>query len=108
LPARVRELAVFQDEIGYLAEAVVVEDGVVRLIQHNCAIHHVAKDQPAVCQAELDLFRGLMGVDVERETHIASGDRCCTYRFTDGAAGPPARAEREAPSGAERGPERPS
>jgi predicted ArsR family transcriptional regulator len=87
LPERVRELAVLQDELGYLAESVVVEDGTVRLVQHNCAIHRVAQDVPAACQAELDLFRELLGGDVQRETHIPAGDRCCTYRFTDGAAG---------------------
>jgi predicted ArsR family transcriptional regulator len=86
LEARVRELAVLQDELGYLAEAVVAEDGAVRLIQHNCAIHRVAQGEPAACQAELDLFRELLGPDVQRETHIPSGDRCCTYRVGGGAA----------------------
>ena len=41
---RARELAVIQDEQGYLAEVV-------------------------------------LGPDVERDTHIAAGDRCCTYRI---------------------------
>ncbi len=88
LPRRVRELAVLQDELGYLAEAVVVDDGELRLIQHNCAIHRIAQGQPAACQAELDLFRGVLGVDVQRETHIVAGDRCCTYRITDQATSP--------------------
>lgn len=87
LPDRVRELAVLQDELGYLAESVVVEDGTVRLVQHNCAIHRVAQDVPAACQAELDLFRELVGGDVQRETHIPSGDRCCTYRFAPASDG---------------------
>ncbi|HYM83701.1 MAG TPA: transcriptional regulator [Candidatus Dormibacteraeota bacterium] len=99
LPARVRELAVFQDELGYLAESLVAEDGVVRLVEHNCAIHRVAQGEPAACQAELDLFRGLLGVEVVRETHIASGDRCCTYRFGQPDALPrAAAASRTAPS----------
>jgi predicted ArsR family transcriptional regulator len=79
LPQRVRELAMLQDEQGYLAEAV-VDGGGVRLIEHNCAVLHVAAWSPSACQAELDLFRGVLGADVERETHIASGDRCCSYR----------------------------
>jgi predicted ArsR family transcriptional regulator len=87
LRARVRELAVLQDELGYLAESLIADDGAVRLIQHNCAIHRVAQGEPAACQAELDLFRGVLGVDVVRETHIASGDRCCTYRFGEPAHG---------------------
>jgi predicted ArsR family transcriptional regulator len=78
---RVRELAVIQDAAGYLAEWYVGEDGAVRLRENNCAIHHVANGHPAACDAELALFRELLGADVERETHITSGDRCCTYRI---------------------------
>ena len=78
---RARELAVIQDEQGYLAEAVLGADGVIRLVERNCAIHHVAADNTAACQAELDLFRDVLGADVERETHIMAGDRCCTYRI---------------------------
>ena len=77
---RARELAVIQDEQGYLAEAVLDPDGVIRIIEHNCAIHHVATGASAACRAELELFREVLGPDVERVTHIAGGDRCCTYR----------------------------
>ena len=77
---RARELAVIQDEQGYLAEAVLDPDGVIRIIEHNCAIHHVATGGSAACRAELELFREVLGPNVERETHIAGGDRCCTYR----------------------------
>jgi predicted ArsR family transcriptional regulator len=77
---RARELAVIQDEQGYLAETVLGPDGVIRIVEHNCAIHHVATGVEAACRAELELFRQVLGPDVERETHIAGGDRCCTYR----------------------------
>jgi predicted ArsR family transcriptional regulator len=76
---RVRLLAVIQDEAGYLAEAIVSDDGAVRLREHNCAIDKIARRTHAACDAELALFRELLGPDVERETHIASGDRCCSY-----------------------------
>jgi predicted ArsR family transcriptional regulator len=81
LADRARELAVIQDEQGYLAEALIGADGVIRLVERNCAIHRVAADHGAACQAELDLFREILGADVQRETHIAAGDRCCTYRI---------------------------
>jgi predicted ArsR family transcriptional regulator len=29
------------------------------------------------------MFREILGADVVRETHIASGDRCCTYRIIE-------------------------
>lgn len=81
LTERARELAVIQDEQGYIAEAVVSADGVIRLVERNCAIHRVSSEHAAACQAELDLFREVLGTTVERETHIAVGDRCCTYRI---------------------------
>jgi predicted ArsR family transcriptional regulator len=81
LADRVRELAIMQDAGGYLAEAIVSPDGTVRLREHNCAIFHVAQDVGACCAAELALFAEVLGVDVVRESHIATGDRSCTYRM---------------------------
>ena len=85
LADRSSELAVIQDEQGYVAEASIGADGVIRLVEHNCAIRQVAADHGAACQAELDLFREVLGADVQRETHIAAGDRCCTYRIANPA-----------------------
>jgi predicted ArsR family transcriptional regulator len=81
---RVRELARLQDELGYFSEVRVEPDG-IRLVEHNCAVLNVARGIPAACRAELDLFRGLLGVNLVRERHIAAGDRCCEYRLTDAA-----------------------
>jgi predicted ArsR family transcriptional regulator len=83
---RVRELAVIQDEQGYLAEAVLGPDGSIRIVERNCAIRRVVDGDPTACEAELQLFRDLLGADVHRETHIASGDRCCSYRVGDAGA----------------------
>jgi predicted ArsR family transcriptional regulator len=80
---RVRELAVIQASNGYLANADVDADGTIWLHEHNCAIYRVAAGSPAACQAELDLFSEVLGADVVREQHIASGDRCCSYRITE-------------------------
>ena len=82
LEARVRELAVIQDEQGYLSNATVDGDGAIRLHECNCAIFGIASVSSAPCDAEMDLFRDVLGADVVRETHIASGDRTCTYRIT--------------------------
>jgi predicted ArsR family transcriptional regulator len=80
---RVRALAVLQDEQGYLAEAAVEPDGSIHLREHNCAILDVARGERAACDAELDLFREVLGAEVVRESHIASGDRCCSYRIVE-------------------------
>src|SRR4051812_1895393 len=80
---RVRELSVIQGDQGYLADATLSPDGTIRLREHNCAIYHVAARSPAACQAELELFTEILGADVVREQHIASGDRCCTYKIAE-------------------------
>ncbi|HET7030898.1 MAG TPA: winged helix-turn-helix transcriptional regulator [Candidatus Limnocylindrales bacterium] len=87
LVARVRALAVVQDEQGYLASTRIQPDGTIELREHNCAILEVARGEHSACDAELDLFRDVLGVDVVRQSHIASGDRCCAYRIApDGPA----------------------
>jgi predicted ArsR family transcriptional regulator len=80
---RVRELAVIQGDQGYLADTFLGTDGTIRLREHNCAIYNIAAGSPAACQAELELFREVLGADVVREQHIASGDRCCTYKIAE-------------------------
>jgi predicted ArsR family transcriptional regulator len=76
---RVRELARAQDDLGYVAEARIDDDG-IRLLEHNCAVFDVARGMPAACRAELDVFRRVLGVEIVRDRHIAAGDRCCEYR----------------------------
>jgi predicted ArsR family transcriptional regulator len=80
---RVRELAVIQADQGYLADTTQAADGTIRLREHNCAIYHIAEGSPAACRAELELFSEILGADVVREEHIASGDRCCSYRIAE-------------------------
>ena len=82
LADRVRELAVVQDEQGYLCHATIEPDGTTfRLSEHNCAIYQVALAHPSACRAEEELFREVLHADVVRESHIAAGDRCCSYRI---------------------------
>lgn len=81
LSERVRELAVIQDESGYVcrAETAPANGGSLVLREHNCAILGAAAGHPAACRAELQLFEEVLDARVERTSHIASGDRCCTY-----------------------------
>ena len=77
---RVREVASFQDETGYLGRATRDPDGTMRLCEHNCAISGVSGPYPIACQEELELFGDVLRAKVTRESHIASGGRSCTYR----------------------------
>jgi predicted ArsR family transcriptional regulator len=85
LAARVHELAMFQDEQGYLSSASVEPDGTIRLRECNCAIFGIASLDQSPCESELALFSEVLGAEVVRETHIAAGDRSCTYRIVEPA-----------------------
>jgi predicted ArsR family transcriptional regulator len=77
---RVREVASYQDETGYLGRAARDGDGVIWLSEHNCAISGVSSPYPIACEEELALLREILGANVTRECHIATGGRSCTYR----------------------------
>ena len=83
LAARVRELAVIQDESGYLCRASPIDgiEGPLELREANCAILGAAAGHPAACRAEIQLFEEVLQARVTRVTHIAAGDRSCTYRI---------------------------
>lgn len=81
LSDRVLELARILDEQGYISETFADGDG-IRLVEHNCAVLDIARGSDAACRAELELFRDVLGTEVVRERHIATGDRCCEYRVT--------------------------
>lgn len=77
---RVREVAIYEDETGYLGRATRDPDGTIWLSEHNCAISGVSGPYPIACQEELELFCDVLGAKVTRECHIPSGDRSCRYR----------------------------
>ena len=83
LADKVRELAVVQDESGYVcrAETAPIDGGPLELREHNCAILGAAAGHPAACRAELQLFEEVLDARVVRTSHIASGDRACAYRI---------------------------
>jgi predicted ArsR family transcriptional regulator len=81
---RVREVATYQDETGYLGRAERGPDGSIRLSEHNCAISGVAGPYPIACQAELELLGDVLGARVPRECHIPSGARSCRYLIEPG------------------------
>ncbi len=81
LADRARELAVIQTEQGYVCE--VLEDDGLRLVEHNCPIRQVATETPTACEAEARLFSEVLGVQVTRAQHIASGARSCEYRLIE-------------------------
>lgn len=88
---RVKEVASYQDETGYLGRATRDRNGTIHLHEHNCAIYGVSGTYKIACAAELALFGEVLGAEVTRECHIASGGRSCSYRIEP--IEPEARAE---------------
>jgi predicted ArsR family transcriptional regulator len=81
LPELASELAAIQDENGYMAKWEPAGQDRYLVREHNCAISRVAGANPTACSHELALFRQLAGPDVEvdRISHIQSGDLECAY-----------------------------
>ncbi|MFZ9212670.1 MAG: helix-turn-helix transcriptional regulator [Candidatus Nanopelagicales bacterium] len=50
----------------------------IQLCQHNCPIAHVAEKHNEFCDAELEMFNSILGVNVTRLSTIAKGGNVCT------------------------------
>ena len=87
LDEQVVELAKILDEDGYIAEAVALEGGGGwAIVEHHCAIFDVASRYGTACATELDFIREVLpGADVQRVTHILSGDPRCAYEVRPAA-----------------------
>lgn len=76
---RLCELAALQDGLGYVCE--VSREGALRLHEHNCPILGIATRFAGACESEARMISDVLEADVRRETHLAGGDRSCTYRI---------------------------
>ena len=82
-PERVEELARILDEDGYLAAVERDgEDGTWYIVEHNCAILEVAFRYGQACSSEIGFLREVMpDAEIDRITHMASGEHHCAYRI---------------------------
>ncbi|WP_104204447.1 helix-turn-helix transcriptional regulator [Billgrantia saliphila] len=84
LEARVERLAEIRTREGYMAEWQREEDGSLLLIENHCPICQTARTCPDFCRAELEVFRAVLDVPVERTDHVLAGARRCVYRIRKG------------------------
>ncbi len=84
LRKRVEALVDIRTREGYMAEFVEEKRGTYLLIENHCPICAAATVCTGLCQAELDVFRRVLGEDtaVERVEYLLTGDRRCAYRVT--------------------------
>lgn len=80
LQEKVAELAVIQNDGGYMVQMENDAEGLV-LHEYNCPIAHVANRYQQACQCELALFEQLLGTEVERTECLAKGGGKCSYRI---------------------------
>lgn len=79
LEERVSEVARIRTEEGAMAEWERTEAGYV-IRQYHCPVHRVAGSHPEVCRAELEYVSLMLGVPVERDGSLCSGNGQCCYR----------------------------
>lgn len=77
--ARVREAVRILCEEGYMAECCPLHPGTFRITEHNCAIAHIAREYPQVCQSELCFLAQMLGAEIQRDAHVLKGDSECSY-----------------------------
>jgi predicted ArsR family transcriptional regulator len=84
IEGKLRELARVRTEEGYMAEVKRAGRAGFVFIENHCPICAAATACQGFCTTELELFRSVLGpdVDIERAEHIVAGDRRCVYRVT--------------------------
>src|SRR5579863_2595104 len=97
MAGKLTALAEIRSAEGYMARLEEVPGDGYLLIEDHCPICAAAITCRGFCSIELEVFRGLLdeGWQIERQDHLLSGARRCTYRITRAAIGPPT-AENEA------------
>ncbi len=83
LGERLQALADQRTLEGYMAEVVPRGYEGYLLIEHHCPICDAAQSCMGLCEAELEVFRAVLGTDVvvERIEHLLKEDRRCVYRI---------------------------
>lgn len=83
LEERVAKLTEIRSREGYMAEYHKAGKGFL-LVENHCPICTAAKTCQGFCRAELNIFREVLGknVNVERAEHIVKGARRCAYEIT--------------------------
>jgi iron-sulfur cluster biosynthesis transcriptional regulator SufR len=77
---KVAELAVIQNENGYMVEWEQQDDDTYVLKEFNCPISQVANEYQQACSCERSLFQKVLGTsDVDRVTCMAKGGDNCRY-----------------------------
>jgi predicted ArsR family transcriptional regulator len=79
LTEKVLELTHILADMGYMCEYQQYDDGTHVIIEHNCPIDCIARLHPQFCMHEIELYKELLDVGIDRDSTIASDGSCCRY-----------------------------
>lgn len=86
LEAKVEAVVRLLSEQGFMA-AWKVEEDMVTLAEHHCAVRAAAEQFPEICAAEADFLREVLQRDLQRDSYIPDGCNACQYTITLGETG---------------------
>lgn len=81
LEEKVAILADLQNRKGYLSKWEAKEDGTYEIVEYNCPIAQVSRLYPQTCACETNVFRRVLGTDVNRAQCLAEGGTCCVFKI---------------------------
>lgn len=84
LEEKVQALAEMQNNKGYLAKWERKDDGSYEIIEYNCPIAQVSKVYPQTCACETNVFRRVLGTEVDRSQCLAEGGSSCVFKIETG------------------------
>ena len=83
LKSKLNALVAMRSRDGFMAELEVQDAGGYVLYENHCPISSAVTSCAQLCDAELQIFKHVLGDDavVERVEHMGAGDRRCSYRI---------------------------
>lgn len=84
LPERLDLVVDYLNQHGYTARWEQHPEGYL-LQTTNCPYHHIANNNPALCEMDMRLVASLLGVVPRLQSRMSRGDSACAYIIPNGA-----------------------
>ncbi len=80
---RINILRAIQEDKGYMADVVQIDQQQFELIEHHCPIFEVARNFKQACRCETNMFKEVLHTEnIQRTTCKADGDNHCHFLIT--------------------------
>lgn len=78
---KVEKLSEIMEQLGYNTQSATVKDGMPTIEADNCIFHHLASQNPEICQFDLSLMSTFTGSDINHQECMANGGNICRFKF---------------------------